>query len=81
MSIKLPKKGLRFAHLNICSLKNKVHELSPILHKNGIHIMAVSETRLEEATEDAAVSIFLDWIETGMGEVLLFTFKIISRLK
>lgn len=57
MSIKLPKKGLRFAHLNICSLKNKIHELSSILQENNIHIMAISETHLDDTIEDTVVSI------------------------
>lgn len=57
MSFKLPKRGLRFAHLNICSLKNKVQELSSILHENNIHIMAISETHLDGTIDDTEVSI------------------------
>ena len=57
MSIKIPKKGLKCAHLNICSLKNKVNELSSILHDNDIHIMAISETHLDNTIADSVVSI------------------------
>lgn len=57
MSIKLPKKGLRIAHLNINNLKNKVHELSCVLLENALHITAISETHLDECIEDTEVEI------------------------
>lgn len=57
MSIKLPKKGLRFAHLNICSLRNKVTELCSILQENNIHVMAITETHLDENIQDSELDI------------------------
>lgn len=57
MSIKLPKKGLRVAHLNICSLRNKVAELCTIVQENNIQIMAISETHLNDTIEDSEVNI------------------------
>lgn len=55
--VKLPKKGLKIAHLNICSLKNKVHELSSILSDNSLHIIGISETHLDNETEDCEINI------------------------
>ena len=57
MSIRLPKKGLRIAHLNICSLRNKIHELATILVTNNIHVMAITETHLDENIQDSEVII------------------------
>ena len=57
MSIKLPKKGLRFAHLNICSLRNKVTELCSILNENNFHVMAITETHLGENIQDSQLAI------------------------
>lgn len=50
----LPKKGLRTAHLNICSLRNKIQDISEILKEQNVHIMAISETHL-----DSTISSFL----------------------
>ena len=57
MCIKLPKKGLKVAHLNICSLKNKVIELSKIMFENDLHIVAISETHLDDSIDNSVVSI------------------------
>ena len=42
-----PKKGLRIAHLNICSLRNKILDISEILIEQNLHILAISETHLD----------------------------------
>ncbi len=58
MPITLPRKGLKIAHLNICSLKNKLYELSTVMFENDpLHIIAVSETHLDESTDNAEVTI------------------------
>ena len=43
----LPK-GLALAHLNICSLRNKTHELK---------LMAITETHLDSTFDDSLISI------------------------
>lgn len=43
----LPKKGLKIAHLNICSLRNKIQDISEILIEQNLHILAISETHLD----------------------------------
>lgn len=53
----LPKKGLKIAHLNICSLRNKVQEIENILTADCIHILAISETHLDQTFNDATVDI------------------------
>ena len=50
----LPKKSLKIAHLNICSLRNKVNEIGDLLFSNNIHVLALSETHLDETFEDDA---------------------------
>lgn len=57
MNINLPLRGLKFAHLNICSLRNKIIELSSILLENKIHVVGISETHLDESFEDSTVNI------------------------
>lgn len=50
-------KGLIFAHLNICSLRNKVDEINQICLTNGVHILALSETHLDESVDDSSLTI------------------------
>ena len=57
MKINMSTKGLVMAHLNVCSVKNKVHELNYLTQQNTIHILAVSETHLDVTVHDAEVSI------------------------
>ena len=45
VSDKLPRKGMKLAHTNICSLRNKVHEINNLLTSDKINILAISETR------------------------------------
>jgi hypothetical protein len=39
---------LKIAHLNICSLENKVHEINHLLEMDDIHIPTISETHLDK---------------------------------
>ena len=57
MSFELPRKGLRIAHINICSIRNKLTEISHILFSKSLHILAVSETHLDSTFEDASLMI------------------------
>ena len=52
----LPK-GLVFAHVNVCSLRNKTHEIERIIRGNDINIFAISETHLDDSIPDSAVNI------------------------
>jgi len=54
---KLPKKGLKIAHINICSLRNKLTDLTDILQLNNLHILAVSETHVDSTIDDATLRI------------------------
>ena len=54
---KLPKKGLKMAHINICSIRNKLNEVGDLLLLNNLHILAVSETHLDSTFEDTSVMI------------------------
>lgn len=57
MNINLPHKGLKLAHLNINSLRNKIHDLSSLLLNNDIHVIAITETHLDELIEDSVIYI------------------------
>ena len=48
----LPKRGLRIAHININSLRNKIVEVSNLLCKYNLHILAISETHLDFSFDD-----------------------------
>ena len=54
---KFPTKGLIIVHLNVCSLRNKVHEVQRLAYQHNIHIFTISETHLEPAFDNTAVSI------------------------
>ncbi len=49
----LPKKGLLFAHLNICSLRYKIHEICGLVESNDIHVLAITEMHLDSSFEDS----------------------------
>lgn len=55
--LKLPKKGLKIAHVNVCSLRNKIQDIENLLIADNIHILAISETHLDETFDDATVRI------------------------
>ncbi len=59
-------KGLVLAHLNVCSIRNKVHELNYLITENNTHILAISETHLDATVLDTEMAIiFLE--ETGIN--------------
>ena len=45
------------AHINICSLRHKVDQLHDMIVQNNIHIMAVTETWLDNSIGDTEVSL------------------------
>ena len=45
------------AHIKICSLRNKVHEVNNLLVTDGIHNLTVSETHLDNTFDDTVVAI------------------------
>lgn len=51
------KKGLKIAHLNICSLRNKMHDITGILKNNNIHILAISETHLDASIDSSLLHV------------------------
>ena len=44
-------------HINICSMRNKIHEIHDILYKQDIHILSVNETWLDSSIPDSSLSI------------------------
>lgn len=52
-----PQKGLVLAHLNICSLRNKVHEIANICTTNGIHVLALTETHLDSKFGNSELAV------------------------
>ena len=49
---------LKIAHINICSLvRNKVNEVNNLLVTDGIHILTISETHLNNTFDDTVVAI------------------------
>lgn len=53
----LPQKGFRMGHLNICSLRNKVDEVSNILGEYNLHLLALTETHLNPEINSEALKI------------------------
>jgi adenine deaminase len=56
-TIKQPRKVLKIAHINICNLRNKVHEVNNLLVTDDIHILTISETHLDNTFDDTVVAI------------------------
>ena len=54
---KHPRKVLKIAHVNICSLRNKVNEKNNLLGTDDIHILTISETHLDNTFGDTVVVI------------------------
>ena len=52
-----PRKVLKIAHINICSLRNKVCEINNLLVTDDIHIVTMFETLLDNTFDDTAVAI------------------------
>lgn len=46
--LKFSKKGLVLTHLNICSLRNKVEEITTLCQSENIHIFPLTETHLDD---------------------------------
>lgn len=75
----LPKKGLKIAHINICSIRNKIPEITEILKRDQLHILAISETHLDSTFEDSVLNIQGYKTEMHLEEESLFLFKIICQ--
>ena len=56
-TIKQPRKVLQIDHINICSLRNKVHEVNNLLITDDIHILTISETHLDNTFDDTVVAL------------------------
>ena len=56
-TIKRPRKVLKIAHINICRLRNKVHEVNNLFVTDDIHILTTSETHLDNTFDDTVVAI------------------------
>lgn len=53
----LPKRGLKIAHVNICSIRNKLQDLSEVLSSACLNILALSETHVDETFQDGELFI------------------------
>lgn len=53
----LSNKGLNVAHLNICSLRNKIHDIAELLENYNLNILAISETHLDETINNSLLHI------------------------
>ncbi len=49
--------GFIFAHINICSIRNKCDEVQRILHLSKIDVLGISETNLNDSIESAELAI------------------------
>lgn len=45
------------AHSNICSLRNKVHEIARICTSESIHVLALSATHLDSTIYDSELEV------------------------
>jgi len=50
-------KGLVLAHLNICGIRNKIHDIFNLVNKYSINILAVSETHLDSSIQISELTV------------------------
>ncbi len=50
-------KGMRFFHLNICSIRNKLDELSLFCDEHKPHVLSLNETWLDDSFLDNELAI------------------------
>ena len=55
--VQIPKKGLRIAHINITSIRNKFDEIKEILLVYNLNVLAILETRLDNSFSDEELAI------------------------
>ena len=53
----LPAAQVCIGHINIRSLRNKVHEVADLLSVNHLAVLAISETRLDSSDSDDHLAI------------------------
>lgn len=53
----LSKKGLHIAHVNVNSLVNKVNEVFNIVQKNNLHVLAITETHLDQTITNGQLEL------------------------
>lgn len=53
----LPKNGLQIAYLNICSLRNKIQDISEIPREQNLHILAISGTHIDSTIKSSLLDI------------------------
>lgn len=63
ISLNLPGEGVKLAHINICSLRNKITEVYEVLSLR-IHLLAISETHLDD-TFKIKYLLFRDTVFSG----------------
>ena len=65
---------LQIAHVNICSLRNKVHEISSLLVTDDIPILTISATHLDNTFDDTVVAIhgYKIYRRTKMPKVVVY---------
>jgi hypothetical protein len=73
---KHPRNMLKIAHVYICSLRNKVHEMNNLLVTDDIHILTISEIPLDNTFDDTVVAIQgYNIYRNASGGGVLFIFR------
>ncbi|CAB4009639.1 Hypothetical predicted protein, partial [Paramuricea clavata] len=57
ISTQLPKKHLHLGQVNVNGLRNKTMEIKDLLNDTGIHLLALTETKLDNLILDGSVAI------------------------
>ena len=52
-------KDVRIAHINVCSLRNKVDEIRCLQKQYKFEILAITETHLDSSVSDAVLSTYV----------------------
>lgn len=57
INLHLPKKGLHIAHVNVNSLANKVDEVLNVVQRNNLHVLAITETHLDQTITNGQIEL------------------------
>lgn len=57
INLDLSKKGMHIAHVNVKSLVNKVDEILNVVQKNNLHVLAITETHLDQTITNGQINL------------------------
>lgn len=74
VDLQLSKKGLYTTHLKMCSLPNKINEVYDSVHKNNVHVLAITTWKIVLLMNRSASVVKLLLERTGTDKVVVLQY-------